>query len=853
MERKDVIPELKCLEPGDHLCHFYTDPAERDEVAVTYFHLGLDRGEKILYRGKATTWRKILVALRREGHDVDSLLARGELSFFDSREAHPPGKPFDARAALEFLEGEAAQCAAEGWPALRVLGDMSWVVDRSGDWKEMARFEAEINRLPSAKSCIFLCQFGSGLLDPSFQLELLYTHPKVLVEKEVYDNVFYRPPGEYLGNMHSRSVLSHHLDNLKERKRALLQIDEAREFAEAIVDTVREPMLVLDAALRVVSANRSFYRTFRTMPEETEGRPVYELGERQWDIPALRRLLEEIIPLNSHFEGYPVEHEFAHLGKRVMLLNARRLIRRERGEDLILLAFEDVTDRQRAVEELRRREEYFQALVENAFDAVTVLDGEARHVYASPSVERVLGWRPEELLGRTPFEFMDPEELPAVLEAFMKGMEEPGTVHRVVHRWRGSDGTWRVVESLGSNLLHEPSIRGVVINCRDITRHRLAEERVHRLNRMFLSLGADFLANMETVIRACKEILEGDAAVYARLEEEKLALLTTLPGEEGFFFLQEGDRFAGHPLLSGSHPRPLVIREGAESPLEEDPLAKAHGYSLFLGQPVIFGERTKGALGVYYSGERPFSEEDLETLIILSRTLAVEEERLARERGLKEFIDVASHELRHPITLIKGFALSLKERNEMLSERQKLDLLTAIDQGADRLTRLVENLLDVSRIERGQLEPDLRPAELLPLIRHAVNEIRTAGKDVSLHLKANPGACLLDPDRFLEVVYILLENAVKFSPSDSPVDVEVEEREFEYMVSVTDRGIGIPEEERERIFDRFYQVEKARYHSKPGMGMGLYIAREIIERHGGRIWHEPREGGGSVFRFTIPR
>jgi PAS domain-containing protein len=118
-----------------------------------------------------------------------------------------------------------------------------------------------------------------------------------------------------------------------------------REYAENIIDTLREPFLVLDRNLRVVSANRSFYGTFHAKAEETAGTFVYDLGNQQWDIPRLRELLEKIISKDTLFEDFEVEHDFPHLGFRQMLLNARRIHHREGGEELILLAIEDVTDR----------------------------------------------------------------------------------------------------------------------------------------------------------------------------------------------------------------------------------------------------------------------------------------------------------------------------------------------------------------------------------------------------------------------------------------------------------------------------------------------------------------------------
>jgi two-component system CheB/CheR fusion protein len=124
---------------------------------------------------------------------------------------------------------------------------------------------------------------------------------------------------------------------------------EAREYAESIVETVREPLVVLDADLRVISANRSFHQTFRVPPEETEGQFLYDLGNRQWRIPKLRELLEEILPKNTTFDDFEVEHDFPTIGHKKMLLNARRIFREAEAKEMILLAIEVGTERKEAI------------------------------------------------------------------------------------------------------------------------------------------------------------------------------------------------------------------------------------------------------------------------------------------------------------------------------------------------------------------------------------------------------------------------------------------------------------------------------------------------------------------------
>jgi two-component system CheB/CheR fusion protein len=196
------------------------------------------------------------------------------------------------------------------------------------------------------------------------------------------------------------------IDALKRRER---QIEVSRDYAVSIVETVREPLIVLDAKLRVRTANRAFYQAFRVNPKETEGRLIYELGNRQWDIPRLRTLLEETLPQNSHFENLEVEHDFPGIGQRTMLLNAHRVVRLE-GEPghLILLAFEDITARKQA-EQLRQESEYrLRTIINTAVDAIITIDEHGTIGSVNPAAERMFGYPAAEMIGQNVGMLMPP-------------------------------------------------------------------------------------------------------------------------------------------------------------------------------------------------------------------------------------------------------------------------------------------------------------------------------------------------------------------------------------------------------------------------------------------------------------
>jgi signal transduction histidine kinase/CheY-like chemotaxis protein len=150
------------------------------------------------------------------------------------------------------------------------------------------------------------------------------------------------------------------MEDVTDRRRTQTLLDQIERYAQDVVDTVREPLLILDGSLRVHSANRAFYQTFGVVAEETEGQLVYELGNGQWDIPALRTLLEDIVPMSSVFNDFELEHDFPNLGRRVMLLNARKLRQRNHAE-LLVLAMEDVTERRRAEAEVAKAKDAAEA------------------------------------------------------------------------------------------------------------------------------------------------------------------------------------------------------------------------------------------------------------------------------------------------------------------------------------------------------------------------------------------------------------------------------------------------------------------------------------------------------------
>lgn len=232
---------------------------------------------------------------------------------------------------------------------------------------------------------------------------------------------------------------------------------------------------------------------------------------------------------------------------------------------------------------------------------------------------------------------------------------------------------------------------------------------------------------------------------------------------------------------------------------------------------------------------------------------------LTREHQQEEqrstFISVISHELQTPIAIIKGYASTLARKDARFDPRTVRTRLVAIEEEADRLNKLVGNLLYASRIQANGLQMDVTSLDLEHVIRSMVRRLRAKSPDVEVafSIPSHLPTVMGDRERIEEVLQNLLDNAVKYSPGRPEISVVCYVTGEEVIVSVSDFGMGIALREQEQIFDRFHRVGAPLAQATPGAGLGLYICRAIIEAHGGRIWVESTLRQGSTFSFSLPR
>lgn len=286
-----------------------------------------------------------------------------------------------------------------------------------------------------------------------------------------------------------------------------------------------------------------------------------------------------------------------------------------------------------------------------------------------------------------------------------------------------------------------------------------------------------------------------------------------------------------------------------------------------IGVPMRIRDRVTGVLEAVNKRGGDFSENDLQTLSIIASQAAVSlhnarlVEALQRaydeldklDRMKRDFISIASHELRTPLGLILGYATILREEADPAASAHAEAVLNS----ALRMRTLIEDMTNMSLMQTGSADVSLSRHPLQPVVRAAQQEVadlvRAKGQRLTVQLPPDPLAAMIDPPKLGRALTNLLNNAMRFTPAEGHLRLELERRAAEAWLRVADDGAGIPPDQLEAIFERFYQVEDHMTRRHGGMGLGLAIVRAIVRAHGGRVWAESGgPGQGASFTIALP-
>jgi protein-histidine pros-kinase len=473
----------------------------------------------------------------------------------------------------------------------------------------------------------------------------------------------------------------------------------------------------------------------------------------------------------------------------------------------------------------------WQDVLDSAPDAMLLVGPNGRIGMVNRQLEAMFGYARGELVGKK-VEVLVPDGVREAHRGHRRGFMDDPKLRPMGHglqlQGRRRDGTALDVEVSLSPIEREVGTI-VSVAVRDVTHRRLAEDQFRAL--LDTAPDAMVIVGADGRIRLVNRQLESMFR-YSRGE---------LVGQPVEVLVPAGLREVHRRHREGYARSPRVRQMG-------------HGLSLH-------GRRSDGTELPVEISLSPLETPDgrLVSAAIRDATDRVETERRLRELDVlkDEFLSVVSHELRTPLTAISGFAQLLLARPDAIDEESRADMLARIARNAAEMDRLVGQLLDLSRLDAGQVE--LHPASL-PLAQAVETCVRSLATDVAARVTSDVPPDLVvvgDAHALDRVLSNLVTNAAKFSPDDRPVHVgaAIDDDGRGVVVTVTDQGPGIPESEREKVFERFYQLGTDERRPRHGTGIGLSIVRRYVELLGGRVWVDapPGDRGGSAFSFTLPR
>lgn len=612
-----------------------------------------------------------------------------------------------------------------------------------------------------------------------------------------------------------------------------MEISAALHYSESVVETMREPLLVLDKDLKVKSANKNFYKTFLVNELETEERSIFELGNGQWNIPDLKNLLVKLLPLKQKVTDLEIGAEFNNLGKRIMIVNANEIINKSTTEKLILLAIEDVTERRQLEEKEKELKEIFMNMVVQAPIAMVVLRGPYHiiEIVNEPALKFV---------GKSYLEIMNKS-----LRDALPGIENTSytnilnKVYKTGERFVATEQKVNF-KNLGKtevrylNFVFDPfknqkgDITGVIVISNDVTPQVLARKVIEESEKKFHII-ADFMP---------EKVWTADA--YGNKE----------------YFNQRYLEFTGlapKDLLGWGWKKIIHPSDWPEN--EELWLA-----SIASGEDYENMLRIKNSAGEFkwhMSRASALKDEAGNVLRWVGtkteiQTVKEEEEKRAN------FIKMVSHELKTPVTSIKGYVqlsqMVIENNKEVNYPEPLINSLTRIEKLIVRLTRLINEMLDLSRLDSGQMQFHPEEFNLQNLLIEVIEDCKQINPNHRIKIEKEY-FCQVNADKnqLEQVMVNLLGNAIKYSPLESEILVRTEKvNEETVRVSVEDKGIGIDKDDQEKIFERFYRVSGKNEETYPGFGIGLFISKEMVTRHGGSFSLKSAKGKGSVFSFTLP-
>lgn len=628
----------------------------------------------------------------------------------------------------------------------------------------------------------------------------------------------------------------------------------------SLLDSSPDALLAIDATGTIVLLNAQLEMLFGYDQRELIGQPLEVLLPERLRAPHVAQRLHYLsaprarpmgIGLNlvgrrKNGSEFPVDISLRPLliGQVVYVMGAIRDMTAQRLAE---------QERVQLTERLQRQDQ----LLNLSHDAILVRDPQSRIISWNQGAEDLYGWKEHEAVGQIVHLLLS-TRFPQPREAIEHILEQTGHWYGdLIHLCR--DGREVIVESRWVLVRNEKGTPTTILEInRDVTERRRLEQfeqeaRAETKARLdVLQLILDRLPTSIFLVRGpqARLLLANRAAtdLWGAEWKQDQPMKNFLEQQHVRLFTEDGRPLSSEDSATG---RAMALGE----PVLHAQLVfrRSDGVSL----PVLVDAIPLDLLHTFHrlpaSMAKILASAERVVLVVHQDVTALKEAEALKD----QFISLATHELRTPVTVMAGYADLLlrqskgEERNE--SQQRKLH---AIKEAALHLAKLTEDLLDITRVQAGQFQLRRSSTELVTLTRQAVDQLQmtTDHHQLSIQTALAHLWAFVDAFRIEQVLSNLLTNAIKYSPQGGSIEVTIgkDEETREARFSVRDHGMGIPQEQQARIFGRFVRAENVQAARIPGTGLGLYLCRELVERHGGHIYFQSEEHIGSTFFFTLP-
>jgi PAS domain S-box-containing protein len=651
------------------------------------------------------------------------------------------------------------------------------------------------------------------------------------------------------------------------------------DYLTSLFDAMQDGFVLRSPSATILDVNQSFCRLVGYDREEIIGQGP----PHPWWPPEQRAVFEAAHA--RYLTGATAEDDLIYQrrdGERIPVAITSAPLRDGDGRIIGFIGtVKDISERSRAAQALRESEDRFRTMADNTPALIWTAGTDMGRTYFNQVWLDFVGRALDQELGFGWADHIHPDDYQHCLGTYRRAFEvrAPFEVEYRMHRHDG-DYRWMLDQGV-PRIAPDGGFVGYIGSCIDITERRRAEERQRFLAEAstILASSLDYRTTLNSVARLVVPRLADWCAVDL-VEEPPSITLVALAHVNPAKVEWAKELRTKYPVdLEAATGVAQVLRSGQAELYPEIPdemvvagardaehlaIIRAVGFVSAMIVPLAARDQVFGVITlVSAESGRRYGPEDLAFVKELARraAIAVDNARLFKEaqealRARDQFLAVAAHELRSPLTSTKGFAQLLLRRAERSPGGDEwLAPLRTIDNQVNKVVTLVNRLLDVSRIQEHRLQLQIERGDLLAVVREAVADAQLAAEGHRIVLESEAREVIGDWDRTRvgQVLANLLDNAVKYSPSGSDIVVTVRADDEQAVVSVEDHGSGITPEARARLFERYFRTDAASRSGSEGMGLGLYVAKGIIDAHGGDMWVASELGRGSTFSFSLPR